>query len=134
MGNPATNVIPARAAARLNIRFNPTHTGDALAGWIEQEVRTVEGASGLTIELTTLHSGDAFLTEPGPFVELVLDTAEEVLGRRPEPNTKGGTSDARFIRPCARWSSWGWSAPPSTSGRARRRARPSCGCSGSTRG
>ncbi|HEX4096022.1 MAG TPA: succinyl-diaminopimelate desuccinylase, partial [Caulobacteraceae bacterium] len=26
VGNPATNVIPARATARLNIRFNPAHT------------------------------------------------------------------------------------------------------------
>ena len=98
VGNPATNVIPARAAGRLNIRFNPHHTGEALAAWIEQEVRAAEAASGLKIELKTLHSGDAFLTEPGPFVELVLSTAEEVLGRRPEPNTKGGTSDARFLR------------------------------------
>jgi succinyl-diaminopimelate desuccinylase len=58
----------------------------------------VESASGLRIEVDASHSGDAFLTEPGPFVELVLETAEEVLGRRPEPNTKGGTSDARFMR------------------------------------
>ena len=27
VGNPATNVIPRLAKARLNIRFNPAHTG-----------------------------------------------------------------------------------------------------------
>jgi succinyl-diaminopimelate desuccinylase len=98
VGNPATNVIPASASARLNIRFNPAHTGDGLAAWIEEEVRAEEAASGLKVALKTLHSGDAFLTEPGPFVDLILETVEETLGRRPDPNTKGGTSDARFIR------------------------------------
>jgi succinyl-diaminopimelate desuccinylase len=98
VGNTAGNVIPARASARLNVRFNPSHKGDDLVAWVEQEACAVESASGLRIEVDASHSGDAFLTEPGPFVELVLETAEEVLGRRPEPNTKGGTSDARFMR------------------------------------
>ena len=31
VGNPTTNVIPARAAARLNIRFNPGHTAAGLS-------------------------------------------------------------------------------------------------------
>jgi succinyl-diaminopimelate desuccinylase len=34
VGNPATNIIPAEAKARLNIRFNPTHTGDGLIDWL----------------------------------------------------------------------------------------------------
>src|SRR5215831_11792930 len=35
--NTATNVIPAVARAQLNIRFNPSHSGAALARWIEDE-------------------------------------------------------------------------------------------------
>ncbi|MFD1958754.1 peptidase dimerization domain-containing protein [Novosphingobium panipatense] len=31
-GNPATNVIPARASARISIRFNDLHTGTAFPG------------------------------------------------------------------------------------------------------
>ncbi len=99
VGNAAMNVIPGRATARLNIRFNPSHTGADLIAWLQQEAAAAEAASGgLGVTLETLHSGDAFLTEPGPFVDLVLDTAEAVLGRRPQPSTSGGTSDARFIR------------------------------------
>ena len=98
VGNPAANVIPATATGRLNIRFNPSHTGAALIDWLEAERAAAEAASGLSVELKTLHSGDAFLTEPGPFVDLVLDTVQSVTGRRPEPSTSGGTSDARFIR------------------------------------
>ena len=41
VGNPATNVIPARASARLNIRYNDRHTGNGLAEWIGNAVTGV---------------------------------------------------------------------------------------------
>lgn len=98
IGNPAMNVIPAEARARLNIRFNPTHTGDDLIAWLNAMAGEAQAASGLRIELEHLCSGNAFLTEPGPFVEAVQDAVEAATGRRPEASTTGGTSDARFIR------------------------------------
>lgn len=99
VGNTATNVIPAIARGRFNIRFNPTWTGAELMGWIEEETRALEAASpGCTIALEFLHSGDAFLTEHGPFVDVVTDAIKAELGVTCEPNTAGGTSDARFIR------------------------------------
>lgn len=98
IGNPATNVIPAQARARLNIRFNPTHTGDDLIAWLDTVAAEAQAASGLTIELEHLCSGNAFLTPPGPFVTGVQDAVEAATGRRPEASTTGGTSDARFIR------------------------------------
>ena len=101
IGNPATNVIPAEARARLNIRFNPTHTGDGLIAWLNTLAGEAQAESGLRIELEHLCSGDAFLTETGPFVSGVQDAVEAATGRRPEASTTGGTSDARFIRAMA---------------------------------
>ena len=101
IGNPATNLIPAEARARLNIRFNPTHTGDELIAWLNAVAGEAQAESGLRIELEHLCSGDAFLTEPGPFVTGVQDAVEAAAGRRPEASTTGGTSDARFIRAMA---------------------------------
>jgi len=98
VGNPATNIIPAEARARLNIRFNPTHTGDGLIDWLNREAGLVQAETGLRIELEHMCSGEAFLTEPGVFVTAVQDAVEATLGRRPEASTTGGTSDARFIR------------------------------------
>ncbi|MCR5877698.1 succinyl-diaminopimelate desuccinylase [Phenylobacterium sp. J367] len=96
--NTATNVIPGVAKARLNIRFNPSHTGQALADWIEAEARTAaEGFKG-QVTVTPQISGEAFLTEPGPFTEVVSQAVEDAAGRAPELSTSGGTSDARFIR------------------------------------
>ena len=99
VGNTASNVIPARATARLNVRFNPAYTSGTLIDLLESErVRTVTDFPGVRIELNIHVSGEAFLTEPGPFVQVVQQTCESVLGRRPELSTTGGTSDARFIR------------------------------------
>jgi len=98
IGNPATNLIPAEAKARLNIRFNPNHTGDELIAWLNAMAGEAQAESGLRIELEHLCSGNAFLTEPGAFVTGVQDAVEAVAGRRPEASTTGGTSDARFIR------------------------------------
>jgi succinyl-diaminopimelate desuccinylase len=98
VGNPATNLIPAEALGRLNIRFNPNHTGESLMAWLNAEAGKAQAESGLRIELEHLHSGDAFLTQTGPFVTGVQDAVEAAVGRRPEASTTGGTSDARFIR------------------------------------
>ena len=98
IANPATNIIPAQATARLNIRFNPNHTGEALMEWLNREAGAVQAETGLRVELEHLCSGQAFLTEPGDFVSAVQDAVEAELGRRPEASTSGGTSDARFIR------------------------------------
>ncbi len=98
IANSAMNVIPAKATARLNIRFNPAHTGDSLTAWLNRMAGEAQAASGLRIELEHLCSGNAFLTEPGAFVEAVQDAVEATTGRRPEASTTGGTSDARFIR------------------------------------
>jgi succinyl-diaminopimelate desuccinylase len=98
VGNTATNVIPASAKARVNIRFNPAHKGKDLAAWIEAECReAAEGFSG-RVEVLCKISGEAFLTEPGAFTEVITAAVGDAIGRVPELSTTGGTSDARFIR------------------------------------
>jgi succinyl-diaminopimelate desuccinylase len=98
VGNAATNVIPSQAKARLNIRFNPAHKGAELAAWIEAEAaRSREGFAG-TIIVEPVISGEAFLTEPGAFTDIVAGAVQDVAGAAPELSTTGGTSDARFIR------------------------------------
>ena len=98
VGNPATNVIPARAAARLNIRFNPAHTSATLVDWLDAErARAEADFPGVKLEMKVHVSGEAFLTQPGPFVQIVTQACEATLGRTPELSTTGGTSDARFI-------------------------------------
>jgi len=91
VGNMATNVIPARASARISIRFNDLHTG---AGLVERIRAIVEGEGGT---LDARISGEAFLTPPGDFSALIADAITQETGLVPELSTSGGTSDARFL-------------------------------------
>nr|WP_255575324.1 succinyl-diaminopimelate desuccinylase [Caldovatus aquaticus] len=93
VGNAATNVIPAAARARLNIRFNDRHTGESLA----RMLRAALEAEGARFDLEVSVSGEAFLTRPGPFVEALKRAVRRATGEEPVLDTGGGTSDARFI-------------------------------------
>ena len=94
VGSATTNVIPSQASARFNIRFNTAHSGASLSRWIEAQCAAVGGDYALDIQV----SGEAFLTEPGGFTDLLLETIEAATGVRPVLSTTGGTSDARFIK------------------------------------
>ncbi|HEV7232727.1 MAG TPA: succinyl-diaminopimelate desuccinylase [Sphingorhabdus sp.] len=91
VGNKATNVIPAKAEARLSIRFNDLQNGEALVARMRE---LVERGGG---KLTAMISGEAFLTPPGELSAAISGAVEEVTGIKPEASTTGGTSDARFL-------------------------------------
>jgi succinyl-diaminopimelate desuccinylase len=98
VGNPAGNVIPAQARAKFNIRFNDHHNQESLRALIEARVAKAAGNRMRTRIVWEPSNADVFVTRPGPFTDLVVAAIEEVTGRRPELNTGGGTSDARFIK------------------------------------
>jgi len=98
IGNPAHNVIPEKATARFNVRFNPNWTGVSIEKWLREQLDALAASLNATYELETIVSGEAFLTTDTAFLKLVADCAEEKTGRRPEFSTTGGTSDARFIK------------------------------------
>ncbi|AUW59793.1 succinyl-diaminopimelate desuccinylase [Sphingobium sp. SCG-1] len=91
VGNPATNVIPARASARLSIRFNDQHSGASLV----ERISAIVEAEGGTLEAKI--SGEPFLTAPGDFSTLISAAIHDATGIVTELSTTGGTSDARFL-------------------------------------
>ncbi|MBC9247827.1 succinyl-diaminopimelate desuccinylase [Paracoccus sp. 11-3] len=97
-GNPASNVIPEKATAVINIRFNDLHTGASLTADLAERARKISEETGVTLTLEADISGEAFLTKPGPFVDLVRDIVTQETGRVPVLSTSGGTSDARFVK------------------------------------
>lgn len=92
VGNPAHNVIPAKASARISIRFNDLHTGAELGA----RVSAIAEKHGGTAR--PLISGEAFLTEPGAFSTILAEAVRAETGVDPELSTSGGTSDARFLK------------------------------------
>jgi succinyl-diaminopimelate desuccinylase len=91
VGNHATNVIPAKAEARLSIRFNDLHSGENLVAMIGEIVARHGGT------LRDMISGEAFLTPPGELSQTLGEVISEVTGLTTERSTTGGTSDARFL-------------------------------------
>ncbi|MEP5937979.1 MAG: succinyl-diaminopimelate desuccinylase [Erythrobacter sp.] len=92
VGNPAHNVIPAKAAARISIRFNDSHSGASLSKLVTDIAEKHGGTARPVI------SGEPFLTPPGDFSQMIADAVEAETGIAPEASTTGGTSDARFLR------------------------------------
>jgi len=90
--NRATNVIPARAMARISIRFNDLHTGAELAARV-REIAERHGGQAFPVI-----SGEPFLTPPGAFSALLAAAVAAETGITPEASTSGGTSDARFLK------------------------------------
>jgi succinyl-diaminopimelate desuccinylase len=98
VGNETVNLIPGEARARFNIRFNDRHTQETLKSSIDRKCRELAGGKirwRLEFQPST---ADAFLTKPGPFVDLVAAAIGDVTGQKPACSTSGGTSDARFIK------------------------------------
>lgn len=92
VGNPATNVIPAQARARLSIRFNDLHRGADLVD------RITAIAAKHDVAVRAIVHGEPFLTLPGTWSSLVSEAVAAETGIVPELSTTGGTSDARFLR------------------------------------
>ena len=102
-GNPAVNVIPAKATFAFNIRFNDTWSPDtlkaAVTARLEQAAAMRGKANPVRFDLIWRdRPSPVFLTRDDRLIGLLSDAAENISGRRPDLSTSGGTSDARFIK------------------------------------
>ncbi|KZM48450.1 succinyl-diaminopimelate desuccinylase [Labrenzia sp. OB1] len=98
VGNPAFNVIPARAEARFNIRFNDAWTLDNLKAKIRDTLQSVDlGSLQLDIAFRR-DASESFLTRDETLIATLGKAVEAETGRVPDLSTGGGTSDARFIK------------------------------------
>lgn len=96
-GNPTSNVIPGISTARLNIRFNDSHTGATLSQYLKDTAAQISDRITLDIRV----SGEAFHNANHPWADQVAACVLSVTGSQPTLSTSGGTSDARFIKDIA---------------------------------
>lgn len=106
-GNASVNVIPARASAAFNIRFNDGWSPERLMAEIRRRLDAAAGRSrwreGRTeparFEVVWRERpSEAFLTRDEALIAALRDAVASVTGRRPDLSTSGGTSDARFVK------------------------------------
>lgn len=107
VGNPAANVIPARASAAFNIRFNDRWNAETIQAEIHNRLDRAADDKRLRPGRETPidyelawrdRPSPVFLTRDDRLVETLSGSIAAVTGRRPALSTSGGTSDARFIK------------------------------------
>lgn len=96
-GTGADNVVPARATAVVNWRFNTEHTAESLQTRVEALGEKVAERFGCTAQYQWFLSGNPFITELGVLTDAVAAASRSHTGQTLAFNTAGGTSDARFI-------------------------------------
>ncbi|MGH6807096.1 MAG: succinyl-diaminopimelate desuccinylase [Ensifer adhaerens] len=106
VGNSAVNVIPAKASAAFNIRFNDTWTAESLMAEIVARLDRAAadgalraGRNPVRYEITwNERPSHVFLTRNNALIDSLSGAVEAVTGQQPKLSTTGGTSDARFIK------------------------------------
>jgi len=106
VGNPATNVIPAKATFSFNIRFNDTWTADSVKAEILRRLNAAAADNPLRPDreptryeiVWAERPSHVFLTRNNALIASLSGAVEAVTGKNPQLSTTGGTSDARFIK------------------------------------
>ena len=99
--NEAHNVIPARARAQFNVRYNNFHNAGTLKKKIELVVKNFCKINKCKFKLEFIANGDSFLTKPEKTIFMAQKIIKKITKINPKFSTTGGTSDARFIRKIA---------------------------------
>jgi len=99
--NKAHNVIPARAKAQFNVRYNNLHTANSLKKKINLMIKNICKKNKCKFKINFIANGDAFLTKPERTIFMAKDIIKKITKLTPKFSTTGGTSDARFIRKIA---------------------------------
>jgi succinyl-diaminopimelate desuccinylase len=97
VGNTTTNVIPASALLRFNVRYNDRWTPETLIEAIEDVIANQDKRDTLVEFKVVGRPSRSFLSDLGGGVETLIETIARRTGIPPELSTGGGTSDARFI-------------------------------------
>ena len=99
--NSADNVIPAKASATFNIRYNNLHTFNSLKKQISKTIKKIEKKFKCRTEVKFIGTGTSFLTKPNQTVKKIQKIIQKETRQKAKLSTSGGTSDARFIKDIA---------------------------------
>lgn len=94
VGNCASNVVPDKAQAIVDIRFNSLHTYADIETWVNKKISKTKG----NFEVKYEYIGDSFLSSISENIEKLKKIVTKYAGKEPKYSTSGGTSDARFVK------------------------------------
>lgn len=94
VSNDISNVIPAKASAKFNVRFNDLHSKDSIVKLIKSIIEN----HTKKYELTSVCSAESFIQNPNGLIEDFMKILKTFTKSQLKLSTYGGTSDARFIK------------------------------------
>ncbi|RZI47222.1 succinyl-diaminopimelate desuccinylase [Rickettsiales endosymbiont of Peranema trichophorum] len=95
VNNKAPNVIPGLASAHINVRFNTCYDGPKLFEVIKS---VCEKHACDQYHIASRVSGEAFVVKDKGILDICAIAIKNALKSDCTFNTRGGTSDARFIK------------------------------------
>ena len=98
INNTADNVIPAKAEATFNIRFNNKHSSKSIKKRLNKIFIKISKKNKSKFNVDYKVSGEAFLTKPNKTTYMIQNIVKKITNIKPKLSTTGGTSDLRFIR------------------------------------
>jgi len=93
VGNSASNVVPSKASAVVDIRFNSEQTFESIENWVNNHVQKIQGDFKIDKE----YIGNSFLSRVDNHIQCLRNVVKKNTGHLPIYSTAGGTSDARFV-------------------------------------
>ena len=96
--NRTDNIIPAKAEANFNIRFNNNHSSVSIKRKLNNIFKKISSKNKSKYKIEYRVSGEAFLTKPNQTTFMIQKIIKKITKIKPKLSTTGGTSDLRFIR------------------------------------
>jgi succinyl-diaminopimelate desuccinylase len=84
-------VIPAKAKAQFNIRYNNFHTANTLKRNINKIVKNLCKKNKCAFKIDYLANGDSFLTKPGKTIYMAKRIIKKITKNNAKFSTTGGT-------------------------------------------
>lgn len=91
--NEVSNIIPGKAEATFNIRFNNNYTGESLSRMFQDMASLISP----NLEVKANVSGEPFVCDSDLLISSIKNAVTDVLEVDPELTTGGATSDGRFL-------------------------------------
>ena len=98
INNTADNIIPAKAEATFNIRFNNKHSSNTIKKRLNGVFIRINKKYKSKFKINYRVSGESFLTKPDKTTYMIQNTIKKITRIKPKLSTTGGTSDLRFIK------------------------------------
>ncbi|MHA1558907.1 MAG: succinyl-diaminopimelate desuccinylase [Alphaproteobacteria bacterium] len=98
--NPVTNMVPNKAEVKFNVRFNPVHTVENLIKQFKEIANNlpVYYRKNFSFEFAFKEGSFPYLSDNKEFLQIFTKAIQKVTKTKPKFNTKGATSDARFLK------------------------------------